>query len=223
MILHIEQVLSPEEVERIVIKLKDAEFIDGAATAGWHAKQVKHNTQLKGNDPLNQELRGVVNQALQRNRLFQAAIRPKTIRSVLFSRYEPGMEYGYHVDNALMGDELPMRSDVSLTLFLSAPSTYTGGELVIDTSLGEQSFKLEAGAMIVYPSSTLHCVAPVTAGIRYAAVTWVQSFVRDASDREILFDLDTAQKVMFEKSGKTPEFDLVSKSLANLLRKWADV
>ena len=222
MILHIEQVLSPEELERIVIKLKDAEFIDGAATAGWHAKQVKHNTQLKGNDPLNQELRGVVNQALQRNRLFQAAIRPKTIRSVLFSRYKPGMEYGYHVDNALMGDD-PMRSDVSLTLFLSAPSTYTGGELVIDTSLGEQSFKLEAGAMIVYPSSNLHCVAPVTEGIRYAAVTWVQSFVRDASDREILFDLDTAQKVMFEKSGKTPEFDLVSKSLANLLRKWADV
>ena len=223
MILYIEQVLSPEELERTVIKLKDAEFVDGAATAGWHAKQVKHNTQLKGNDPLTQELRGVVNQALQRNRLFQAAIRPKTIRPVLFSRYEPGMEYGYHVDNALMSDQPPTRADVSLTLFLSAPSTYTGGELVIDTSLGEQSFKLEAGAMIVYPSSTLHRVAPVTAGIRYAAVTWVQSFVRDVSEREILFDLDTAQQVMFEKSGKSPEFDIVSKTLANLLRKWADV
>lgn len=223
MILHIEQVLSSEELERIVIKLKNAEFIDGAATAGWHAKQVKHNTQLKAHDPLTQELQGIVNQALQCNGLFQAAIRPKTIRPVLFSCYEQGMEYGYHVDNALMGDKVSIRSDVSLTVFLSAPSTYTGGELVIDTSLGEQSFKLEAGSMIVYPSSNLHRVAPVTAGIRYAAVTWVQSFVRDASKREILFDLDTAQQVMFKKSGKTPEFDLVSKSLVNLLRKWADV
>lgn len=223
MILHIEQILSPEELEQIVTKLKDAEFIDGVETAGWHAKQVKHNTQLKGYDPLSQELRGIINQALLSNRLFQAAIRPKTTRPVVFSCYKPGMEYGYHIDNALMGNELPIRSDVSLTLFLSDPSTYIGGELVIDTSLGEQSFKLKAGSMIVYPSSTLHRVAPVIEGIRYAAVTWVQSFVRDASEREILFDLDTAQQVMFEKSGKTPEFDLVSKSLANLLRKWAEV
>ena len=125
----------------------------------------------------------------------------------------PNHPAGYH----------PMRSDVSLTLFLSDPATYTGGELVIESTQGEQAFKLPAGAMIIYPSSTLHRVEPVTQGVRLAAVTWVQSLVRDMADREILFDLDTARKAVFAQHGKTAEFDLLSKSLANLLRKWVDL
>jgi PKHD-type hydroxylase len=116
-----------------------------------------------------------------------------------------------------------MRSDVSLTLFLSSPSTYEGGELVIDDTQGIHPFKLEAGSMVVYPSSTLHRVEPVTAGVRLVAVTWVQSMIRDLGDREILFDLDTARQAIFEKYGKTPEFDLISKSHANLLRKWVEL
>ncbi|MUL38776.1 Fe2+-dependent dioxygenase [Gloeocapsopsis dulcis] len=222
MILCINQVLTSEELAQITTKLKDAEFVDGKLTAGWHAKEVKNNTQLKGTSVITQELRSIVHQAMQRNRLFQAAIHPKTIRPVIFSCYEPGMYYGYHVDNALMGKP-PMRSDVSLTLFLSSPDTYNGGELVIETSLGEQTFKLAAGSAIAYPSSTLHRVEPVTTGIRLAAVTWIQSFIHDPNEREILFDLDTTKQVMFEKYGKTLEFDLICKTYANLLRKWVDI
>jgi PKHD-type hydroxylase len=133
------------------------------------------------------------------------------------------MYYGSHFDNAIMGDESISRTDVSLTLFLSDPNTYQGGELVIETSLGEQSFKLDAGSAIVYPSSTLHRVETVTEGTRWAAVTWIQSLIRDPSQREILFDLDTARRSIFQQYGKTIEFDLIAKSHANLLRKWADI
>ncbi|AFZ32146.1 PKHD-type hydroxylase ybiX [Gloeocapsa sp. PCC 7428] len=215
-------VLTADELAQITAKLKDAEFVDGKLTAGWHAKQVKNNTQISVNSVITQELRPIVHQALQRNQLFQAAVHPKVIRPVLFSCYEPGMYYGYHVDNALMGTP-SMRSDVSLTLFLSSPDTYEGGELVIETSLGEQAFKLAAGSAIAYPSSTLHRVEPVKSGIRLAAISWIQSFIRDPGDREILFDLNTIKQVMFEKYGKTPEFDLICKSHANLLRKWVEV
>ena len=133
------------------------------------------------------------------------------------------MSYGSHTDNALMGDADLMRSDLSLTLFLSSPNIYSGGELIIEGSQGEASFKLEAGSMVIYPSTTLHRVEPVTRGERLVAVTWVQSLIRDCQDREILFDLDTARQVIFEQYGKTPAFDLISKSHANLLRKWVDL
>ncbi|TAE49961.1 MAG: Fe2+-dependent dioxygenase [Oscillatoriales cyanobacterium] len=207
----------------MVDRLKNAEFVDGKLTAGWYAQQVKNNAQLKNDAAPTQELINLVNQALKRNSLFQIAARPKAIRPIMFSRYQGGMYYGTHIDNAIMGDEELMRSDLSLTLFLSDPATYTGGELVIESTQGEQAFKLDAGSMVVYPTTTLHRVEPVTEGERLAAVTWVQSLVRDAHNREILFDLDTVRDTLFQKSGKTAEFDLLSKSIANLLRKWADV
>ncbi|KAF3888486.1 MULTISPECIES: Fe2+-dependent dioxygenase [Nostocales] len=222
MILCIDNVLTSDELDFLVSKLKNAEFIDGKNTAGWHAKLVKNNMQLPNND-LTQEMRGIVTQALKRNPLFQATVRPKIIQPIIFSCYEPGMYYGSHTDNALMGDGTFTRSDVSFTLFLSPASSYGGGELVIDTSLGEQTFKLDAGSMIVYPSSTLHRVETVTDGIRLAAISWVQSLIRDSAEREILFDLETVRQVIFQKYGKTPEFDLISKTHANLLRKWVDV
>ncbi len=223
MILTIENVLTAEELDVISSKLKDAEFVDGKLTAGWFAKEVKNNTQLSGNAEASQELRTIVIKALKRNRLFQAAVKPKIIRPILFSCYQAGMYYGSHTDNAIMGGEKPIRSDISFTLFLNSPSSYKGGELVIDTSLGEQAFKLEAGSAIVYPSTSLHRVETVETGKRLAAVSWVQSFVREASEREILFDLDTAKQMVFQQYGKTPEFDLISKTYANLLRKWAEV
>lgn len=223
MILCIDNVLTPEELERIHVNLKDAEFVDGKLTAGAYAKTVKENYQLKGDSDVAKDVRAIVNQALKRNALFQAAVYPKIIRPPLFSRYEASMFYGTHTDNVLMGDEVLTRSDISLTLFLSDPTTYSGGELVIDTSLGEQFFKLAAGAMIVYPSTFLHRVAEVTQGVRLAAVTWVQSIIRDAHEREMLFELDTVLRAMFEKHGKTVEFDLLCKVHSNLLRKWAEV
>lgn len=222
MILSIDNLLTSEELVFFTSRLETTDFVDGKTTAGWHARAVKHNTQLTTKAPYAQDLVDMVKAALWRNSLFQIAIQPKIIHSMLFSRYEAGMSYGSHVDNALMGNQQFWRSDMSLTLFLSSPSTYDGGELVIESLEDERTFKLEAGSAIVYPSSTLHRVEAVTRGIRLAAVAWVQSLVRDPSEREILFDLDTVRRSIFHKNGKTTEFDLISKSYANLLRKWAD-
>lgn len=220
MILCIADVLTAEELSVILDKLKEAEFGDGKTTAGEYVRDVKNNQQLKA-APVASELKSMVLKALKRNELFQMAARPKAICPILFSRYEVGMYYGSHFDNALMGKETLYRTDISLTLFLSEPETYAGGELVIETHHGEQAFKLNAGAAIVYPSSTLHRVETVTQGTRYCAVTWVQSLIRDPFDRELLFDLDTARQAIFHKYGKTAEFDLIAKTQANLLRKWA--
>lgn len=221
MILCISEVLTAEELDFVVAKLDTAQFIDGKATAGWHARLVKYNTQLPRDSPALEAVRDLLHAALNRNTLFQMAVRPKVIRPMTISRYEIGMSYGTHIDNALMSNP-QLRSDVSMTLFLSDLSTYDGGELIIESLQGEQVFKLEAGSMIVYPSSTLHRVEPVKRGVRLVAVSWIQSLIRDPSQREILFDLDTACQAVFAKYGKTAEFDLISKTHANLLRTWAE-
>jgi PKHD-type hydroxylase len=222
MIFSIDQILSPDELNEIKQVLSQAEFVDGKLTAGWHAKLVKNNQQLKTGTSY-QELKTKILNALNKNALFSTAIRPKSVHSLLFSRYSEGMSYDTHVDNALMtGSSGLCRSDVSFTLFLNSPQDYQGGELIIEGVQEEQSYRLEAGSAIFYPSTTLHRVNPVT-GTRLVAVGWVQSLIRDASDREILFDLETARRAIFAKSGKTPEFDLISKSIANLLRKWAEI
>lgn len=223
MILCIDQVLTPEELESIQNSLANATFVDGKLTAGWHAKQVKQNQQLSTKDAVAKSVKETVTQGLYRSQLFRMAVKPRNIRSPLISRYEKGMSYGTHVDNALMGQGSDlMRSDISFTLFLNSPEEYDGGELVMETTQGEQSFKLDAGAMITYPSTTLHRVKPVTKGVRLVAVSWVQSLIRDPNEREILFDLETARQAIFAKYGKTKEFDSIAKSCANLLRKWTE-
>jgi PKHD-type hydroxylase len=222
MIFSIDNIISPDELTEIKQVLAQAEFVDGKLTAGWHAKLVKNNQQLKAGKS-QQQLKSQICAALNKNALFQSAIRPKSIHSLLFSRYSEGMSYDTHVDNALMSSNGLCRSDVSFTLFLNSPQEYTGGELTIEGMQSEQSYKLDAGSAILYPSTTLHRVNPVTQGTRLVVVGWVQSLIRDGSDRELLFDLETARRAIFAKSGKTPEFDLISKSIANLLRKWAEV
>ncbi|MBA1145715.1 Fe2+-dependent dioxygenase [Ectothiorhodospiraceae bacterium WFHF3C12] len=223
MILCIADVLDADSVARVRAGLARASFRDGRETAGWHARLVKHNQQADSRTEAVESLRSLVDQAVAASPLFQTAARPARQRPVMFSRYESGMSYGAHVDDAVMGqggDRL--RTDLSFTLFLCDPDSYDGGELIMDTTAGEQSYKLPAGAMVLYPSSTLHRVDPVTRGERLAAVGWVQSQVRDPRHRELLFDLETARRRIFETQGKTPEFDLVSKSLANLLRMWVE-
>ncbi|MEM9536914.1 MAG: Fe2+-dependent dioxygenase [Cyanobacteria bacterium P01_E01_bin.45] len=230
MIVCIAGVLKESELSTLNARLANAEFVDGKLTAGWHARQVKNNQQLPKRSPVTTELTDVVMHALKRNDLFQIAARPKVIRPPLFSRYQQGMSYGRHVDNAVMSGNAvsavsvqTLRTDLSLTLFLNDPDAYEGGELTIEDSRGEQTFKLDAGAMVLYPSSTLHRVEPVTAGSRLVAVTWVQSMIRSPQHREILFDLDTARRTLFKHQGKTAEFDLLTKSMANLMRMWAEV
>jgi PKHD-type hydroxylase len=224
MLVTVDNVLNAEELQTIQNHLATAEFVDGKLTAGRYAKLIKNNEQLASTNTITQELGAIVLNALKRHSLFQTAVRPRYIRPPLFSRYEPGMAYGDHTDNAIMGsDKNRTRSDVSLTLFLSEPDTYKGGELSLDTPFGEQQFKLPAGAMLFYPSTLLHSVTEVTEGVRFAAVTWVQSLVRDVQEREILFELEKVRRSLFEQQGKTLEFDLLSKTVSNLLRKWAEV
>ncbi|MFS8857372.1 Fe2+-dependent dioxygenase [Synechococcus sp. H55.7] len=224
MLLCIGDVLSLAELQQTLAITSDAEFADGALTAGWNARLVKNNRQIPKGFLQHQKIQEIVFAALERNLLFQMAARPKLIHSILISRYEAGMSYGTHTDDALMVDQRQlMRTDISFTLFLSAPEDYEGGALKIESSEGERAYKLPAGALILYPASTLHQVEPVTRGIRYAVVSWVQSLIRDPQEREILFDLETVRLQMFQESGKTRHFDLVSKVYANLLRKWAEL
>jgi PKHD-type hydroxylase len=173
MIVCIDPLLNPDDLTTIHQLLQQAEFVDGKLTAGTFAKTVKHNDQLKGNTDTAQKVRAMIQEALLNNPLFQAIARPKAMRPLLISRYTPGMAYGWHTDNAVMGDRPLNRSDLSLTVFLSDPSTYEGGELMLDTGVGNQTFKLPAGSAIVYPSTYLHQVTEVTQGVRLAAVTWV--------------------------------------------------
>ena len=224
MILCVADVLSGDELARIQQWVQTAEFVDGKLTAGWHARLVKHNQQVDRKSGVHRELTQTVMAALKRNELFQMAARPKVIRPPLFSRYEVGMSYGTHVDNAVMNaPSQSMRTDLSFTIFLNSPDSYEGGELVIENTRGEEAIKLEAGSMVIYPSSTLHRVETVTSGRRLVAVSWIQSQVRSPEQREILFDLDTTRRSLFKQQGKTAEFDQLTKSLANLMRMWVEI
>jgi PKHD-type hydroxylase len=219
MIFTVPDLLSPSEVAEMLAQLQSVEMTDGKATAGWHANTVKHNQQLDAHHPIAKALVEQVRQTSLKHALFQAAARPRSVHSIRFNRYSDGMSYGRHTDNALMGG---YRTDLSFTLFLSDAGSYEGGELVVEGIDSEQAYKLRAGSMLVYPASSLHRVEAVVSGVRWAAVGWVQSQIRDHGQREILFELDTVRRSLFAQSGKTNEFDLVSKSLSNLLRQWVD-
>lgn len=219
MLITIADVLSSSDLNEIRTMLGAMRFEDGRATAGWSAKLVKDNEQAREGAALD-ILRERVTQAILGNEVFNLAARPKALTPLLFSRYTEGKHYGSHVDNPLMHG---IRTDVSFTLFLADPETYDGGELVIESAAGEEDVKLPAGHLVAYDSTTLHRVAPVTRGERLVAVGWAQSYVRSSAQRELLFDLETARRNLFAQSGKTPEFDLLAKSSANLFRMWAEV
>ncbi len=212
-------VLSADETETVRAALARARFVDGTATAGFAARTVKHNRQAAGSDASLAAIRKLVAERILGNEVFRLAVRPKVLSPLLFSRYETGMHYGSHVDDALMDG---MRTDVSFTLFLSDPASYDGGDLVIESAAGEETFKLDPGALVAYSATSLHRVADVTRGARLAAVGWARSFVRDPARRELLFDLDTARRRLFAREGKSAEFDLISKSFSNLLRMWVE-
>ncbi|MEX1198655.1 MAG: Fe2+-dependent dioxygenase [Pseudohongiellaceae bacterium] len=220
MILPVSQVL-PEALLASLRETasRDTLFRDGAATAGWYARTRKHNLQA-GDDPELQELLDRVRQRLLHHELVQAAARPKRVVRLLLSRYEPGMQYGAHIDDALMDGH---RTDLSFTIFLSPPNSYEGGALVIDETDGEKTFRLEAGDMLLYPSTTLHRVDTVTSGRRLAIVGWLQSHVRDRDQREILFDVDRAiHQLRHNGHGDdAPALELLLKTRSNLLRRWA--
>jgi len=224
MILCLADILTTDERADLMAALAGATFEPGVATAGWHARMVKANEQLAAADPLRRTAEQLVHGALARSAMFQMAAVPARLGPVMVNRYADGGTYGDHVDNALMGaGAARLRSDLSFTIFLSDPRHYEGGGLIIESETGQQEIRLPAGAMVLYPSSTLHRVEPVTAGVRLACVGWCQSLVRDAGQRQILLDLDLARRDVFEKDGKTKTFDRLTKAHANLLRMWAEV
>lgn len=219
MLLHLQNVLNLAETEALFAMANDrGEFVDGKTTAGRAARQVKENEQL-GQGPHIDTIRRRVRKALDAHPLFTAYARPKDVTRILVSRYSTGMEYGLHVDDALMGGR---RTDLSFTLFLSPPDSYEGGELIIEDWGGETAVKLGAGDAVIYPTGALHRVAPVTSGERLAVVGWIRSHIRRADQREILFDLELASQAVFEADGKSPVFDRLSKTTANLMRMWAE-
>jgi PKHD-type hydroxylase len=217
MFLVISDVLSAAEVEamHVLIGGIDESFQSGAATAGHHARAVKNNEQA-GKDQAAPLLRKV-DAAVLNNPVFKAAARPKQIIKSLLSRYKPGMHYGLHVDDPLMAG---IRTDLSFTLFLSEPESYSGGALVVEDNSGERSFKLKAGSLILYPTTTLHRVEAVTSGERVAVVGWVRSFLRSGEQREIVFDLENI--IASLHGADRAVLDQLYKVRANLLRLWVD-
>ena len=223
MILPVPGVLSPENIAEI-LRIKDTlEFVDGKATAGWHAKLVKQNRQAAASDALAAVQRLVID-AIAAHPVIRSFAMPHRISPPLISSYKGGENYGLHVDEAIMGSGPgALRTDISVTVFLVNPDTYEGGELEVQTPAGSMAVKFKAGDAALYPSTTLHRVRPVTSGERVVAVAWIQSLVRNAEQREILYDLDRTRRIVFEARGKTEVFDTLSKTHANLQRMWSDV
>lgn len=215
-------VLASEDLHRIRHELQAIAWNSGKRTAGATARAVKENLQADGADPRTQALERFVVEALRRHPLFDIAARPARISRLLFSRYEPGMTYGAHTDDALMGPaDDKLRTDLAFTIFLTERESYEGGALVVQSALGDQEVALDAGDAILYPAGSIHYVAPVTRGVRLAAVGWLESFVADAGQRETLFDLSVTRARLAEAGVAREELLRLDKSISNLLRMWA--
>ena len=222
MLICIPDILTGDQLNKLVAMMDRQRFIDGRETAGWAASGVKENKQVAGDSKDYAAMQAAVTEALAANRFFAMAAMPRTMRPILFSRYTEGMGYGAHVDNALMGEAPQTRIDLAYTLFLSDPESYEGGELEIDEPAGTRSFKLPAGAAILYPANSVHQVAKVTSGQRDVAVGWIQSLVREADKRRVLFELENLRATMFAESGKSAAFDTLTRNTSDLWRMWAE-
>ena len=224
MLLEIEGLLQEAQLKKIDEILAQGNFVDGRLSAGKAASRVKNNEELQGEQQQMELLIRILTSAMAHNTRFRSAVLPYRMADPIFARYRPGMTYGDHVDDPLMGlSGQRFRSDVSMTLFLRDPESYDGGELVVRTSFGEKRVKLGAGSAVIYPSSSLHHVAEVTRGERLVALAWIQSYVRDPALRELLYELDLAREHLLETVPDGPATGLVDKSYANLLRMWGDV
>jgi PKHD-type hydroxylase len=224
MLLHIPDVLDREQVKQLRGALETADWTDGRETVGAQGAAVKRNRQLPDASPLRRELGAIVLAALAKHPLYHAATLPLRTLPPRFNRYEGGGHYGFHIDGAVMAlpDAQQLRSDISCTLFLSEPDDYDGGELIVSDTYGEHEVKLPAGDLIVYPSSSLHRVQDVTRGTRLASFFWVQSLIRDDSQRRLLFELDTSIQALTHSGADAAALLQLSGVYHNLLRQWAE-
>lgn len=226
MILHIPNVLSKEQLIECRKLLNEADWIDGKTTAGSQAVNVKNNFQLHEKDSLTTYLREIITSSLSSNPLFISSALPSHIISPFFNRYENGGNYGNHVDNAIMYDmqkQKSYRTDISCSLFFTDPEEYEGGEIVIEDTFGTHEVKLPAGDLILYPSTSLHRVEPVTSGVRMVSFMWVQSMIRSAWRRSILFELDNTIQSLRLKYGETQEAINLSIHYHKLIQEWAEL
>lgn len=225
MLVRIPGLLTADEVTRCRTVLDNADWQDGRGSAGYLSSAAKHNSQLADTDPTARELGDMVLAALERNELFTSAALPLKVLPPLFNRYAEGQSYGRHVDGAIRpvtGTRHRVRTDLSATLFLSDPNTYEGGELVVNDTFGERGTKLPAGDLVLYPGTSVHRVEPVTHGVRLAAFFWIQSMVRDATQRTILFELDGAIQAIARDMPSHGALVELAGVYHNLLRVWAD-
>ncbi|WDS37404.1 Fe2+-dependent dioxygenase [Pseudoxanthomonas sp.] len=229
MLLHVPDILGPDQLQQMRAALDAADWTDGRETVGAQGAQVKRNQQLPDASPLREQLGQQVLAALDRSPLYFAAALPLRTLPPRFNRYTGGGEYGFHVDGSVMALDRPgqarshVRSDLSCTLFLSEPDEYDGGELIISDTYGEHEVKLPAGDLILYPSSSLHKVVPVTRGARLASFFWVQSMIRDDTRRSLLLEMDTAIQTLTRTGGDPAAVLQLTGVYHNLLRGWAEV
>jgi len=224
MLLTIPGVITGDELALVRSWLAAAPFVDGQLSAGAAARRVKHNQELDHGVEFLERLNRVVMGNLVRHPAYRAGALPLHAASPLYARYRPGMAYGDHLDDPIMGaDGVKYRSDIAITIFLSAPDEYAGGELVIGAHAGGHVVKLPAGDAVLYPAGTLHRVNPVTHGERLVAVTWVQSLVRDPGQRELLHGLNAARERLLQSAPDTIEAAQVNAAYLNLIRMWSDL
>lgn len=227
MMLHVPNAITRGALARIRGLIDAAEWTDGRVTAGTQSAQVKNNLQLPEDSPASREARLIVLDELGRSALFFSAALPKRIFPPLFNRYEGAKNaFGNHVDNAVRtfaptGEHV--RTDLSATLFLSEPDDYGGGELVVQDTYGTHSVKLPAGDLILYPSSSLHRVEPVTSGARVASFFWIQSMIRDVERRRLLFEMDMAILQLRRTQGESEPVVALVACYHNLMRMWAEL
>ncbi len=224
MLLPIPGILKNDELVLARAWLAGARFVDGRLSAGGAAQRVKTNQELDGNAAELERLNTLVMGNLTRHPAYRGGALALHVASPFYARYRPGMAYGDHLDDPIMGAGGVMyRSDVAITVFLNAPEDYDGGELVIQTAFGGQSVKLPAGDGVLYPASSIHHVNPVTRGERLVAVTWAQSLVRDPARRELLYGLNQARERLLQSAPEAPETAQVNAAYMNLIRMWSDI
>jgi len=226
MLVAIPDLLTAEQVVEARQLLAQAEWVDGRVTAGHQSARAKDNMQLPEDHPVARQLGNTILEALGQNPLFIAAALPLRVFPPLFNRYEGGQSFGDHVDNAIRqvtGTPHRIRTDISATLFFSSPDEYDGGELLVEDTYGVHHVKLPAGHLILYPSSSLHHVRPVTRGARLASFFWIQSMVRDDGQRTLLFDLDMAIQDLNRSTPDHPSTLQLTNIYHNLVRRWAEV
>ncbi len=225
MFLTLDNVLTPAQVAHAIGKLEGADWVDGRVTAGPQSALAKDNLQVPEGSAVAHELGAMVLEALRTNPTFVSAALPLRVFPPLFNRYDEGMSFGAHIDNAIrFSSAARYRIDISATLFLSDPGAYDGGELLIGDAGGERSVKMPSGSMIVYPASTLHRVSPITRGSRWASFFWVQSMIRDEGKRRLLYEVDQSVQALTEKlSAEDRDVISLTGNYHNLLRLWAEI